>query len=135
MARKPTTKPISESTIQTSIVNVLRMLGYTVIEIGRTRRMVPCRRCGASTPAVGWQGNTPGAPDLMVTTTRWSGDWVGIEVKRPGGAVRPEQKALADAGHTNICRSIHDALTVVVDAETRHGNGSVDSLNAVIKQL
>ena len=129
------TKPASESTIQTSIVRILTMLGYTVIEIGRTRRMVPCKRCGASTPAVGWQGNTPGAPDVMVTSSRWSGDWVGIEVKRPGGAIRPEQKALADAGHTSIVRSVRDALGVVVDAERRHGNDNTGAIETVITQL
>lgn len=131
-----TTKPALESTIQTSIVRILTMMGYTVIEIGRTRRMVPCRRCGASTPAVGWQGNTPGAPDLMVTSTAWDGDWVGIEVKRPGGAVRPEQKALADAGHTSIVRSVRDALGVVLDAEQRHGNDRQTApIESVIAQL
>lgn len=128
------TKPPLESTIQTSIVNILTMLGYTVIEIGRTRRMVPCKRCGASTPAIGWQGNTPGAPDLMVTSTRWSGDWVGIEVKRPGGVIRPEQQRLVDAGTVVIVRSVRDALGVVVDAETRHGHQTAQ-IDAVIAQL
>jgi hypothetical protein len=123
-----------ESTIQTSIVNVLTMYGYTVIEIGRTRRMVKCRLCGASTPAVGWQGNTPGAPDLMVTCDRWRGDWVGIEVKRPGGAIRPEQRALAEAGATSIVRSVRDALAVIVDAEARHGH-QADRLEQVREQL
>lgn len=123
-----------ESTIQTSIVHVLAMYGYTVIEIGRTRRMVKCKRCGASTPAIGWQGNTPGAPDLMVTSPRWSGDWVGIEVKRPGGAIRPEQRALADAGATSIVRSVRDALGVIVDAEERHGH-QADRLEQVREQL
>lgn len=128
------TKQPLESTIQTSIVNILTMLGYTVIEIGRTRRMVPCKRCGASTPAIGWQGNTPGAPDLMVTSTRWSGDWVGIEVKRPGGAVRPEQQRLVDAGTVVIVRSVRDALGVIVEAETRHGHQTAQ-IDAVLKQL
>ena len=128
------TKQPLESTIQTSIVNILTMLGYTVIEIGRTRRMVPCKRCGASTPAIGWQGNTPGAPDLMVTSTRWSGDWVGIEVKRPGGTIRPEQQRLVDAGTVVIVRSVRDALGVVVDAETRHGHQTAQ-IDAVIAQL
>jgi hypothetical protein len=123
-----------ESTIQTSIVNVLTMYGYTVIEIGRTRRMVKCRRCGASTPAVGWQGNTPGAPDLMVTCDRWHGDWVGIEVKRPGGAIRPEQRALAEAGATSIVRSVRDALAVIVDAEARHGHDA-HRVEQVMQQL
>lgn len=130
------TKPALESTIQSSIVRLLGMMGYTVIEIGRTRRMVPCRRCGASTPAVGWQGNTPGAPDLMVTCAAWAGDWVGIEVKRPGGAIRPEQRALADAGHTSIVRSVRDALGVVLDAEQRHGNNpQSDAIQFVMGQL
>lgn len=128
------TKQPLESTIQTSIVNILTMLGYTVIEIGRTRRMVPCKRCGASTPAIGWQGNTPGAPDLMVTSTRWSGDWVGIEVKRPGGTIRPEQKRLVDAGTVVIVRSVRDALGVVVEAEARHGHQTAQ-IDAVIAQL
>jgi hypothetical protein len=96
--------------------------------------MVPCKRCGASTPAIGWQGNTPGAPDVMVTSTRWSGDWVGIEVKRPGGAIRPEQKRLVDAGTVVIVRSVRDALGVVVDAETRHGHQTAQ-IDAVIAQL
>lgn len=130
-----TTKPPRESTIQSSIVNILTMLGYTVIEIGRTRRMVPCKRCGASTPAIGWQGNTVGAPDLMVTSTRWAGDWVGIEVKRPGGAIRPEQQRLVDAGTVSIVRSVRDALAVIVDAEGRHGTQDTRQIESVINQL
>lgn len=111
----------TEATIQTSIVSILRMFGYIVIEIGRTRRMVPCQRCGAKTPAIGWQGNTPGAPDLMVTTGRWGNLWTGLEVKRHGGAIRPEQRALLDNGSIAIVRSVRDALGQIIEIEERFG--------------
>jgi len=111
----------TESSIQQSIVNILRMFGYTVIEIGRTRRMVPCKRCGAHTPAIGWQGNTPGAPDIMVTAKTWGTLWLGLEVKRPGGAIRPEQKVLMAEGSIVIVRSIRDSLAAILDVEERFG--------------
>ena len=125
---------MTEAQIQTSIRNVLTTLGYTVVEIGRTRRMVPCRRCGAQTPAIGWQGNTPGAPDLMVTTPRWGALWIGIECKRPGGAIRPEQRKLLDAGSTTIARSVRDALEAIMAAETRLGYQSA-TVARVVEQL
>lgn len=127
-------RPPTESAIQSNMVSALRVLGYTVIEIGRARGMVPCQWCKRPTRATGWQGNTVGAPDLMVTHRQWSGDWVAIEVKRPGGAVRQEQKDFVAIGATTICRSLSEALAVVRAADERHGNPTA-TLDAVIAQL
>jgi hypothetical protein len=124
----------TESQLQQSIVNTLSTLGYQVLEIGRTRSLVSCQRCGRRTRATGWQGNTVGAPDLFVSHQQWQGRWIGLEVKRPKGVVRPEQKRLATEGFTTIVRSVLDAVVAVYINEKLHGR-EVTRLRLIIAQL
>lgn len=124
----------TEAQIQTHIRNVLITLGYTVMEIGKTRQMVSCKRCGNKNYATGWQGNTPGAPDIIVNKPSWANVWLGIEIKKPGGAIRTEQKRLLNAGSIVIARSVQDALAAVADAESRFGFDN-KTLKSVMDQL
>jgi hypothetical protein len=99
----------SEADIQASAVAILRQLGYVVMETGKG---IALRKAG-----IGWGGNTPSCPDLFIGHPAWGNRWVAIECKRPGGAVRPGQQELADAGVTTICRSVAEILRVVEEEE------------------
>ena len=64
------------------------------------------------------QGMRPGLPDLCLPTPR--GDFHGlyIELKRPGGKLRPNQelwlKALASQGYmTAVCIGANEAITTI----------------------
>jgi len=109
-----------ENDLQNSVVNLLRSLGYTVMETGKARSKSRCR-CGAWVTASGWQGNTVGLPDLYIHRPSWGALALPIEMKTPTGQVRPEQKALADAGVTIICRSVDDVVACVSQHEARFG--------------
>lgn len=115
-----TSHKMPENALQNSVVNLLRSLGYTVMETGKTRTKSRCR-CGAWVTAGGWQGNTVGLPDLYIHRVSWGVIALPIEMKTPTGRVRPEQKALADAGVTTICRSVDDVVTTVLEFEKRMG--------------
>lgn len=109
-----------ENDLQNSVVNLLRSLGYTVMESGKGRSKSRCR-CGAWVVATGWQGNTVGLPDLYIHRESWGNIALPIEMKTPTGQIRPAQKALADAGVTTICRSVEDVVTTVSHFEQRFG--------------
>jgi hypothetical protein len=47
---------------------------------------------------------------------------IGLELKKPGGAVRKEQKNLADMNMTDIVRSEAEALDVVLRVERKFGS-------------
>jgi hypothetical protein len=109
----------TEDDIQKQITTGLRLLGYLVLVTSvRVRR---CPHCGR--PGAGKYGTTPGVPDLLTRGPRWPRYlWAGLEVKRPGGRVRPEQKALAEAGAVAIVTSLDEALAVLQWVE-----GSLDA--------
>lgn len=92
---------MTESELQASIVSGLRLIGYTVLSTSaRVSR--------------GIRGVTKGLPDLLVTHTSWpTGTWLGLEVKLPKGAIKPEQKALLEAGRIVVVRSWEDAFQAV----------------------
>ena len=90
------------------------------METGKGRGKTKCR-CGAWVTATGWQGNTVGLPDLYIHRPLWGNIALPIELKTPTGRVRPEQKVLADAGVTTICRSVEDVVTTVSQFEERFG--------------
>jgi hypothetical protein len=102
-----------EADIQKAIVDALGLVGFECLEVGKVRRAVVCPDCGGKHFPTGWQGNTPGTPDLMVGLA--SGfplcTWVGLELKRPTHAkTRPEQLELWQRGRTAIVRSPREAL-------------------------
>lgn len=102
-----------EADIQKAIVDTLGLVGFECLEVGKVRRAVVCPDCGGKHVPDGYQGNTPGTPDLFVGLA--SGfplcTWVGLELKRPtGGKTRPEQLELWQRGRTAIVLSPREAL-------------------------
>jgi len=113
----------SEASIQTEIRSLLIVLGYTVMETGKGRSRVSCRSCGAKTFATGWQGNTPGLPDLYVHRSGWQQPIaVGLELKAKDGKPSDAQQWLASQCMTRIVRSCAEALSIVLDIELLLGH-------------
>jgi hypothetical protein len=113
----------SEAEIQNAIRHLLATLGYTVLEVGKARRKVQCTRCKAWSYPTGWQGNTIGTPDLYVHAPWWTVPvGIGFELKKPGGAVRKEQRNLANLQMTDIVHSEEEALEVVIKVERTIGS-------------
>lgn len=109
----------SEADRQKAGVDLLRSLGYTVLESGKSRSKVKCKRCGHEDWATGWQGNSVGLPDTMVTHPSWGKIWMMAEWKVPGGPVRKEQQDLIDAGHSTIVMTDIELLRLVKEFEIR----------------
>ncbi|MDB5057246.1 MAG: hypothetical protein JWO59_718 [Chloroflexi bacterium] len=97
----------SEADIQRGIVDGLRAMGYIVLETERYRR-----KCSCGSYARGSHG-TPGQPDLFVSHEAWGNQWLGLECKKPGGRIRPEQAELAARGVTVVVRNWEDAVRAV----------------------
>jgi hypothetical protein len=121
MERKRRDNP--ELRLQKDIVTVLCSLGYTVMETGKSRGRVRCSSCGSSSYATGWQGNTPGLPDLYAHRKGIAMPVaVALELKAPKGKPTEAQQNLADQNMTRIVRSVSDALKAVLELETALGN-------------
>lgn len=113
----------TEAQLQTLIVNTLGFLGYTVIETGKARRKVQCPRCRNMHYPTGWQGNTLGCPDLYIHAAHWHMPVaVGIELKTKTGAVRKEQKCMADQQMTVICRDVESVIQQIKTFESMYGS-------------
>jgi hypothetical protein len=113
---------ISEASLQAQIVQTLRVLGYTVMETGKTRSAVRCPHCKGRHYATGWQGNTVGLPDLYIHYGGWvTGTALAVELKTKTGTVRKAQQALAESGCSIIARSLEDVLETVRDFEDSQG--------------
>lgn len=111
--RMYTPKPpprVPEKAIQKAIKDALEALGYRVVETGKAR----ARSKATGEYATGWQGNTPGCPDLFITGDGWPDIlWIAAECKGDGTDITPAQVALRDAGRTVIVRSVGDAVRAV----------------------
>jgi hypothetical protein len=118
--------PLTEAQLQQQVRHVMAVLGYTVIEVGKTRAKLKCAKCGSMAHATGWQGNTPGAPDLYFHASWWKHPVaIAVELKTKGGRVREQQKHLADSGMTKVCRSLKSVLDVVKAYEIEYGSDIV----------
>lgn len=125
-----------EAALQKAIVTCIATLGYVVMESGKSRSKVTCRACGAQTYATGWQGNTPGLPDLYVHHPDWFGMAVGLELKGPKTVVTAVQQSLADNNITTIVRTVAEALHAVRRAESTLGRQSrVDRIDQILQQM
>lgn len=121
MVRKQRDNP--ELRLQKDVATVLSSLGYTVMETGKSRGRVKCNTCGSSNYATGWQGNTPGLPDVYVHRSGMGIPIaVALELKAPKGKPTEMQKMLADNNMTRLVRSVGDALEAVHQIESRLGN-------------
>lgn len=66
----------------------------------------------------GLKGITRGLADLLVTHENWPvAVWMVMEVKRPSGTLKPEQKVLHNKGRICVVRSWVDAHRSVMDFE------------------
>ena len=124
-----------EASLQRDVRNLLTTIGYTVMETGKSRSMVACPACGKRSYATGWQGNTPGLPDIYVHCTRWPLPIaIAMELKAPKGRPSDAQKALADSGQTAIVRSVDDALKLLQRMEALLGNqDKADAIERIYK--
>lgn len=131
-----TTMPGEETRLQTLVRNTLAVLGYTVIETGKARRKTQCAKCKSWNYPTGWQGNTPGCPDLYIHAPHWSMPIaIGVELKTTKGAVRSEQKNMADFKMTVICRSLESVVEIVMEYEDKFGSPSqVERLRKFIER-
>ena len=113
-----------EASFQKSVIDVLTILGYRVFETGKSRSKVRCTKCGSYSYATGWQGNTPGLPDIYIHSKHrtWNSTALAIELKTEKGVVSQIQKDIADAGYTTICRSINEVIDVVLAKEAANEN-------------
>lgn len=117
-----------EKELQLQVVTALSALGYTVLETGKARSKNKCVKCGHSSYATGWQGNSAGLPDLYIHNTAWQLPiGVGIELKTTKGAVRLKQQEFADMHITNICRSLNDVLANLQKIEALIGTDKSQS--------
>lgn len=111
---------VLEKCLQSEVVYHLIMLQYEVMETGKSRGKVDCGNCGHSAYATGWQGNTPGLPDLFIRGKHWPiGVWLAIELKGSETPVTPAQRALCDRGGSYICRSWEEVLREIQVKERR----------------
>ena len=113
-----------EAALQKQVIDTLMVLGYKVFETGKTRTKVRCTKCGAYSYATGYQGNTPGLPDLYIHSSHhlWGSKAVAIELKAAKGKTSEVQQEIADAGYTTICRSIEEVLSVISRVEADLNN-------------
>ena len=113
-----------EAALQKQVIQILTTLGYRVFETGKTRTKVRCTKCGTSSYATGWQGNTPGLPDLYIHSKAscWKSMALGIELKAEKGVVSQIQKEIASTGYVTICRSITDVIKTVYKEEINREN-------------
>lgn len=113
-----------EALLQKQVVDTLTLLGYKVFETGKTRTKVRCTKCGSYSYATGYQGNTPGLPDLYIHSSHhlWGSKAVAIELKAAKGKASDVQQEIADAGYTTICRSVREVIAVIMKVETDLNN-------------
>lgn len=123
MDRRNVTTKITESALQKQIYSLLTTIGYKVMETGKGRAKQKCSKCGFSSYATGWQGNTVGLPDLYIHSINWPrGQSLAVELKTQTGEIRKEQKQLADAGLVYICRSVGCVINAVIACERIFNN-------------
>jgi hypothetical protein len=111
---------VLEGPLQCEVIDHLSILQYEVMETGKPRGGQTCGKCGNVLPHPGWQGNTPGLPDLFIRGKEWPvGVYVAVELKGSSTPVREAQQALCDRGGSFICRSWEEVWTAVQYTEAQ----------------
>ena len=104
----PLTLP--EWSVQATIEDGLKWLGYTVLHTQHIYRKQTCPGCGKHFRPTGGYGADKAVPDLLVRHPSWPvGVWRGIEVKGTKTALSPEQELLHAQGGIIVCRSWEEA--------------------------
>ena len=110
----------TEKALQAQTRQVTAYLGYSSMETGLSRAPITCPCCSHTWTQQGGKGaNTKGCPDLIFYRQNHfpvSAAFL-IEMKGDGTRVDPVQQALADAGRTQICRSIDGTVRALLAAE------------------
>lgn len=108
----------TEDGIQQRIVQALSWAGYRVLSTVHRYKRQTCAQCGHNQWAQGGYGATKGIGDLLVAVPKARPRlWLMLDVKRPGGKLSPEQKALADKGLLWRVESEQEALEVLKEWE------------------
>lgn len=110
---KLTAPRVSEKSRQADGVALLRACGFTILELGQKRRPVMCRNCRT----MNWPtftDSSSGTPDTAVMFPGWGAPVaLMFEWKADGTPVRPEQRALSEAGMTMIVRTAREVAEAV----------------------
>jgi hypothetical protein len=112
-----------EAERQAEGVGWLRENGYTVLEIGQSRARVTCPGCQHPFFPTGYQGNTPGTPDTLITHDDYP-EACGLLMEwktGPRADVRKEQKELARRQRVTIVWNLAMCLTALVRFENHLG--------------
>jgi hypothetical protein len=105
---------VREEDVQATIMEGLELLGYRVLQTTHRVQLASCPTCHQRFRPGGGYGSSPGVPDLIVTRDDWPHfAWCGLEVKRPGGPMRPEQKTFYLAGRIAVADSFEAALSAI----------------------
>jgi uncharacterized protein (UPF0212 family) len=116
---------VIEKDLQRDVVTILECRDYEVMETGKTRVKVSCPNCGSQSYPTGWQGNTPGLPDLLIRGRHWPiGVWLAVELKGSETPVTDAQQALWKRGGSYILRSWETVWEVIQSREERFRNAS-----------
>lgn len=118
--KKARAPKLSESALQQQVRQTLGNLGYASAEVGASRQQVTCPCCAQKFFPEGWQGNTPGVPDLLLFryATTFPPIAALVELKATEKApIRPAQKLLADAGRSQVAHSIEGVIRAVIHVE------------------
>lgn len=95
---------MTESELQAGIIKAIKAKGYLCLKTSSNYKVKQV---------------TKGIPDLFVSRKGWpAGFWLGLEVKLPGGKLKPEQEALLAEGRIKIVREVDDALDALSLAES-----------------
>jgi len=110
----------SEAERQAEMVAWCAGNGYLALETGKARKRINCPDCNGWFYPRGWQGNTPGCPDLFIHGLHWPAlMWLGVDVKAGHSAeVQPEQKKLIDHKAIAIVTNLPELRRLINDRET-----------------
>lgn len=113
----------NEKALQRDVVQLLRQLGYVVMETGRPMRQAHCPHCHSFFHVDVGTSNTTACPDIFAAHPSSGNYFKAMELKAPGtasllgtlqpGRIRPEQQKLVDLGVSDIVTSVDAALTLV----------------------
>lgn len=108
----------TEEGVQSRIIQALGWLGHTVLSTVHRWKRQTCPACGYTFWPKGGYGSDKGIGDLLVGVPKAKPRlWLMLDVKRPGGKLSPEQKALADKGLLWRVESEQEALEVLKEWE------------------
>lgn len=102
---------VTEEQVMQAILEALRAHGYIALSTVHRVHVATCPKCAARFRAAGGYGADFGISDILARRDDMgTGHWLGLEVKKPGGALSPAQQDLERRGAILIVRSPQEAL-------------------------